>query len=207
LAWPARGHGAAVAPHGARGAARRARPPLPEPPRRVARPQPPRSRPWRGVARSRLGAVPALRAAQPWPDAAMVPLRGRGSPSARGHGAARCVRDSAPTCPLAAVAPAAQLAAWRAAPCPSARARGQLIVAPCTGAAVVPLRAWPLCSVAPARPWHPYTAWPLRSTTSARRGFGSRGRGAPAWRGPLPTTWPQHTACSPGATRSAPPCM
>jgi hypothetical protein len=32
---------------------------------------------------------------------------------------------------------------------------------------------------------------PLRSATPARCGFGSHGRGAPAWRGPLPAAWPR----------------
>jgi hypothetical protein len=50
-------------------------------------------------------------------------------------------------------------------------------------------------------------ARPLHSEAPAWRGLGSRGHGAPAWRGPLPVAWPRCAACSPDAMRSAPPRM
>jgi hypothetical protein len=48
-------------------------------------------------------------------------------------------------------------------------------------------------------------AWPPRREAPARRGLGSRGRGAPVWRDTLPAAWPRRAACSPEAARSAPP--
>eukprot|EP00267_Zea_mays_P047773 XP_020400266.1 pistil-specific extensin-like protein [Zea mays] len=64
-------------------------------------------------------------------------------------------------------------APWHTAPCPCARGSRRP-------------RPSPL-----ARPLRPCTAWPLRSAAPARCGFGSRGRGAPAWHSPLPAARPR----------------
>jgi hypothetical protein len=146
---------------------------------------------------------------------------------ARGRGAPRCAHPSSTPSPPRAPC-AAPLGAW---PWPrrgvrATRHPGGLLCSPRPRRARsrlwLPWRdprpgAWP-----GARPPAPARA-PLRSTAPARRGFGSRGRGAPTWRGPCPrlvrnalcglarasalvvraASW-RGSPC-PGATCSAPP--
>jgi hypothetical protein len=205
-AWRARpraacpGHGA-VRPR--RGTLARAHPVIPGA-LAVAR----RARP--GATRVRLGhSVPGLAPAPvhaargglalaPWH--ATVPHRGVPPPCPR-----RACSGSAPFCTVCPLPMAG------AASCPARRDPGALGLAPARPWRGGTVRPPPQRGSLRARPWHaapcPGAAWPLRSTAPARCGLGSRGRGAPAWRAPLPVAKPRHAACSPGATRSAPPHM
>jgi hypothetical protein len=55
---------------------------------------------------------------------------------------------------------------------------------------LAPARGMPPCALFRRAAPCPGVAWPLRSTAPVWCGPGSHGRGAPAWRGPLPATSP-----------------
>jgi hypothetical protein len=149
----------------------------------------------------------ALALARPQPSAAMVlPAPAVLAPSprspprrARPRPAVRCCLARQPS-PGARNSPPAWLSVAHVQhggsrrppvrPCP---ARGPLVLGPSPRSSPTARRG--SLRAAPC----PGVAWPPRSAAPARHGLGSRGRGASAWRGPLPAT-------SPGAARSAPPC-
>jgi hypothetical protein len=128
----------------------------------------------------------------------------------------RCVRPAPvplgafaqPRCPSARLGPVS--ASARAATPGSARPRprSQLLPArrawpaPCAAVALCPASSRPRRACLGAAPACPLAAWraqPLPLPLS-RRGFGSRGHGAPVWRGPLPVARPR-CACGSFAAR------
>jgi hypothetical protein len=124
-------------------------------------------------------ARPRLAGARPWRP---PPIGDPAQPPAR----PRCVAPrgpapqsaTSPWRPRPRPAPTRRPVAWSSVGVPPVRGQSS------AGAAVVTPRG-PL-----SRPWcGPPLVWPLLSVAPARRGLGSRGRGAPALRGPAACLW------------------
>jgi hypothetical protein len=126
-------------------------------------------------------------AASPRPNAA--PARAVPAPSPRSPPRRARPRPAARRCPARPPSTGACSSPRRGCPrrTRSVAARGPLVLGPS------PLRRGSLRAL-PAR-----CSLSGRGVAPALRGLGSHGRGASAWRAPLPAT-------SPSATRSAPPC-